>query len=268
MQAHDGAAIQPGIVYVAQTDKHLVLEEGRMRVTVGPKENRFRPAIDPLFRSAALVYGSRVVGVILTGLLDDGSSGLLSIKKAGGLAIVQHPDDAMYSSMPLSALKLVKVDYSVPISEMAEVFKKVVEIPAPKEIPMKLPKRVQLETDIVKMDGNAMDKTREIGKPAGLACPTCHGALWEIDDESMLRYRCHVGHAYTATTLQADQIENIEDKLWGAIAAADENILLLRRMAEENIGIDEETREKYEKQARKTEENIKLLRAIVAQQQE
>jgi two-component system chemotaxis response regulator CheB len=266
MKAEDGAAIEPGMVYVAQSDMHLVIDQGFMRVVHGPKENRFRPAIDPLFRSAALHYGSRVAGVILSGLLDDGTSGLAAVKEAGGIAIVQHPDDAMYPSMPNNALKKVAADYIVPISEMADVFKKVVEMPATGNNVVHQPKRTKLETDIVEMEGHVMNKTQEIGKPSGFSCPECHGSLWEINDPNMLRFRCHVGHAYTAASLQADQVENLEDKLWAVVAALDENAMLLRRMADENISSDSMTPDELEEQAQKADENSHLLRTIIAKQ--
>ncbi|MES2766105.1 MAG: chemotaxis protein CheB [Bacteroidota bacterium] len=266
IQAQDGAFIKPGTVYVAQSDKHLLIEQGFIRVIHGPKENRFRPAIDPLFRSAALAYGARVVGVILSGLLDDGTSGLVSIKEVGGLAIVQDPEDAMYASMPQNALKRVAADYVVPMSELADVFKKVVKLPVFPDSVAPKPKRITVETEIVKMEGDLMQKTREIGKPAGLACPECHGALFEIDDPNMLRFRCHVGHAYTAASLQADQSENLEDKIWAAIAALDENAMLLRRMADTYISGDGLTPDELEEQAQKADENSRILRGIIAGQ--
>ncbi|HYF02449.1 MAG TPA: chemotaxis protein CheB [Patescibacteria group bacterium] len=266
IQAQDGAFIKPGVMYVAQNDKHLVIEEGFLRVIHGPKENRFRPAIDPLFRSAALVYGPRAVGVILSGLLDDGTSGLVTIKEAGGIAIVQDPEDAMYPSMPKSALSRVKADYTVPISLLADVLKQVVEMPIGQNTSAGIHKRTKLETDIVKMDGDVMGKTQVIGKPSGFACPECHGTLWEVEDPNMLRFRCHVGHAYTAASLQADQSENLEDKLWAVVAALDENAMLLRRMADENINSDSMTPDELEEQAQKADENSQLLRSIIVKQ--
>jgi two-component system chemotaxis response regulator CheB len=223
--------LSDGRIYVAPPDCHLVVEPGRVRVTKGPRENRFRPAIDPLFRSAAQVYGPAAIGVILTGNLDDGTAGLWVIKQLGGIAIVQDPDDALYPSMPSSALKHVRVDHRVALSEVAPLLVRLTSRPAQEAEPS-VPEQVEVEVKIAKEENPVGAGLEGIGKPSSFACPECHGVLLQLEEGGRIRFRCHTGHAYSVDSLLAAIGEGIEDSLWIAIRALEEGALLMQRMAE------------------------------------
>ena len=230
--AKDGEAIKEGHMYVAPPDYHLILERpGLVRISRGPRENGVRPAIDPLFRSAAYAFGPRVVGVILTGSLDDGTAGLWAIKMRGGTAIVQEPKEALAPSMPLSALKHVKVDFCLPLKEMAPLLVKLSHSSVPEKAPLPMPKGIETEVKIAK-ETNAMEAgIMEWGKPSIYSCPECHGVLLEKKEGSNLRFRCHTGHAYSLESLLAGLVDRTEENLWSAIRSFDETVLLMRRMA-------------------------------------
>jgi two-component system chemotaxis response regulator CheB len=227
----NGEPIRLGRIYVAPPDNHLLIEDGKIRLARGPKENRHRPAIDPLFRSAARWYGPRVIGVVLTGSLDDGTAGLLAIKKRRGIAIVQDPDDAFCGDMPRSAMEIVDVDYVVPLDRIPELLQKLV----PTEVAGNgagKSSRLKKETDIVELDMNAIEDENRPGIPSPFACPECGGVLWEMDGEEILRFRCRVGHAFTANSLGVEQTEAVEGALWAAMRALEEGASLAKRMAE------------------------------------
>lgn len=224
--AHDAEPTRPGHIYVARPNYHLVLEDGRVRLTNGPRENGSRPAIDPLFRSAAHHYGSRVVGVILSGNLNDGTAGLVCIKRHGGVAVVQTPESALYPGMPRSAIEHVEVDYVAPPAGLAGVLTQLAGTPAPHGKVV-----AALSTDGFDADESLADRRRQPGTPSTMSCPECHGTLWEVNDGDLLRYRCRVGHAYTAETLVAHQSDQLEAALWTALRALEEHGALSRRLA-------------------------------------
>jgi two-component system, chemotaxis family, protein-glutamate methylesterase/glutaminase len=226
----DNAEIEHGHIYVAPPDHHLLLEQGRIRLIRGPKENRHRPAVDPLFRSAARSYGPRVIGVILTGSLNDGTAGLLGVKRRGGIAVVQDPTDALYSSMPQSAIEYVAVDYIVPLSEIASLLKRLVDEQAADEAAYLVPKDMINEVEMAAMNKDILNEREHIGTPSVFSCPECGGVLWEIQDGTLLRFRCRVGHAYTIETMLAQQDEAIEEALWVALKTLEENASLTHRM--------------------------------------
>jgi two-component system chemotaxis response regulator CheB len=232
--AVNGEPLKPGRIYVAPPDFHLIVEPGRVRVTKGPRENRFRPAIDPLFRSAAQVFGPAAVGVLLTGNLDDGTAGLWAIKQLGGATIVQDPADALFPSMPQSAVDHVKVDHVVPLARVAPLLVELtaVPVPAPEEARVPVPEQMQVEVKIA-MEQNPVDAGLErIGEPSSFACPDCHGVLLQLKEGTRTRFRCHTGHAYSVNSLLAAIAEGIEDAMWIAIRALEEGQLLMGRMAE------------------------------------
>ena len=230
--ATSGENIRPGHVYVAPPDRHLLVEPGRMRVTHGPRENRFRPAIDPLFRSAAQVYGPRVVGVVLTGGLDDGSSGLWAIKRLGGTAVVQDPEEAFMPSMPLSALGQVEVDYTLPLAEIAPLLVRLTRTSVAEQGGYEVPEELNIEVSIAKEERTRAGDLSKLGTPSVFACPECHGTLLQLKENGRTRYRCHTGHAFSADSLLAEITDNVETSLWNAIRAIDESAMLLRHMAE------------------------------------
>ncbi|HYF03856.1 MAG TPA: chemotaxis protein CheB, partial [Patescibacteria group bacterium] len=196
----DGELIKPGKIYVAPPDHHLLVGDGgKVLVTKGPKENRFRPSVDALFRSAAYIYGPRVIGIVLTGYLDDGTSGLWSIKRLGGLAIIQKPEDALYPDMPTNALEHIKEDYSVSISELSALLVKLTAESAPKKpkVPQKVLDRLEVEVIIARRDNAFQMGIINMGKLTPFTCPDCHGALTQLKESDIIRFRCHTGHSYT-----------------------------------------------------------------------
>jgi two-component system, chemotaxis family, protein-glutamate methylesterase/glutaminase len=232
ISARSRERLREGRIYVAPPDCHLVVEPGRVRATKGPRENRFRPAIDPLFRSAAQVYGPAAIGVILTGNLDDGTAGLWAIKQLGGIAIVQDPDDALCPSMPSAALKHVRVDYRVALAEVAPLLVRLTSRPVQEEAETGVPEQIEVEVKIAKEE-NPVDAGLEvICTPSSFACPECHGVLLQLDEGGRIRFRCHTGHAYSVDSLLAAIGEGIEDSLWNAIRALEEGGLLMHRIAE------------------------------------
>ncbi len=214
--ALDRAPIAPGRIIIAPPDCHLMLEEGIMRVTKGPKENGSRPSIDVLFRTAAEHYGAAVCGVLLSGTLDDGVAGLRAIRENSGLTIVQDPDEALFGDMPYNALRAKAVDLVHPAHEIA------VDIVAFAE------RVIELN---VKTEGRSEADPRVEGKPSIFTCPDCGGTLWESDDKGLLRFRCRTGHSYNGNSMLAVQRDSIEQSLWSAVRVLEERADLLRRVA-------------------------------------
>ncbi|MDX1419884.1 MAG: chemotaxis protein CheB [Rubricoccaceae bacterium] len=234
--AEDGEPLRRGHVYVAPPDHHLFVDPptapgavGRAGVVRGPKENRVRPAIDPLFRSAAVVCGSGAMGVLLSGLLDDGVAGLDAIQRCGGVAIVQEPGDAAYPDLPRNALAHLAPDHVVPVHRMGGLLRELAAA-APRAA-VAVPDDVVMETRIAKRAESNVAADDRIGTPAPYGCPECGGPLWQMDDAVPKRYRCHVGHGYTARTLLAEQEEQTERALWAALRTLEERAHLLEEMA-------------------------------------
>jgi two-component system chemotaxis response regulator CheB len=230
--AADREPIKPGQVYVAPPDHHLLIEDSMVRVTQGPKENRFRPAIDPLFRSAAYAYGPRVIGVILTGALDDGTAGLWAVKERGGLAVVQDPDDALFPSMPLSAINNVQVDYRVPLSEIAPLLVRLTSEPAEENGASAMSDQMEIEIKFAKKGGPGNEDVERLGDLSGFTCPECHGSLWQMHEGGILRFRCRTGHAYTAQALLADLSESVEIMLWNVMRGLEESSVLIEHIGQ------------------------------------
>ena len=230
----DNEIVTTNRIYVAPPDRHLLLENGFVRVSRGPKENRFRPAVDPLFRSAAYIYGPRVIGVVLSGALDDGTAGLWTIKSRGGIAVVQEPAEAEVSSMPENALAAVAVDYRVTIAELAPLLVRLTAetVTEVGEIAMEEQQKIAIETRIAAQNGALGLGVLTLGKPSHFACPECHGVLSAITDGDLVRYRCHTGHAYSADSLLTTLTENVEDTLWSAIRGLEESIILLNNLGD------------------------------------
>jgi two-component system chemotaxis response regulator CheB len=229
--ASDGDAVRRGRVYLARPDRHLLIDGRRLVLGRGPRENGFRPAIDPLFRTAAREFGSRVIGVVLSGALSDGAYGLSAIKAAGGVAIVQDPREACVATMPLNALNEVAVDYMLPAAEIAGVIARLVRTnrgqggsPMPARTQNPEPQLASQPTDVAEMNGR-------FGPPSGLTCPDCGGALWEIDDGRVVRFECHVGHQYAGESLDAGQRDAIDGALWTAVRVLEEHADLKARLA-------------------------------------
>jgi two-component system chemotaxis response regulator CheB len=256
-----------GRVYVAPPDQHLIIEDGRVTLVHGPKENLHRPSIDALFRSAARWAGPRVIGVVLTGARDDGRVGMRAIKHRGGITIVQHPEEAAFPSMPMSVMQEIKVDYSLPLREIAPLLNQLSHQTASEEGRFAVPDDIEIETRIAEqqMDGDELVASVErLGRLSKLTCPDCHGALWEINDAEMLRYRCHVGHAYSAEALSEGQSQMLEVALWSAVRALEEQTVLARRIVERARNANHERAARmFERRAREAEEHSSMIRQVL-----
>jgi two-component system chemotaxis response regulator CheB len=222
LHPEDGEKIQAGRVYVAPPDRHLMVQDGRVRLSYGPAENGHRPAIDVLFRTAARAHGARVIGVVLTGSLDDGTAGLAHVKQYGGLAVVQDPEEADYPSMPESALRHVAVDHVLPIAGIGPLLDQLARAPLPEPLPP------SPEEEMGKSDLEIEDEQK--GAPSGLTCPDCSGVLWERADGKLVHFRCRTGHAFSPESLAARQAETLEGALWAAVRSLEENASLARRL--------------------------------------
>jgi two-component system chemotaxis response regulator CheB len=204
--AMDSAPLVRGRVFVAPPDHHLVIHAGALSVHQGPRENGFRPAIDPLFRSAARVYGPRVIGVVLSGAMDDGTFGLAAIKEAGGLAVVQHPYEASTPSMPLSAIQSVEVDHIVRAKEISDVLTQAATSTAAEStLPPPIIGTAEVDSRDIELNSVSPDKlSAEQGAPSIYSCPECGGTLWELQEGNGFRFRCHTGHGFTPEILLAE----------------------------------------------------------------
>ena len=231
----DGDRIERGRIYVAPNDHHMLLENGYIRVTRGPKENRFRPAVDPLFRSAAYVYGPRTIGVVLTGALDDGTAGLWTIKLRRGTTIVQEPSEALIRSMPLNALDNVDVDHKLNVTEIGDLIARLVreDAPATPAVAERENEKTLHEIRIAKERDALEEGTLKFGEFSPFTCPECHGVLVMLREGKIVRFRCHTGHAFSADTLLTSNREDLEARLWDAVRASDESVLLLNKLGEE-----------------------------------
>jgi two-component system chemotaxis response regulator CheB len=229
----DGDPIVGGHIYVAPPDHHMLVEEGQVRLNRGPKEHHTRPAIDPLFLSAALSYGPAVVGVVLTGMLDDGTAGLQAIKACGGVAVVQEPSDAVEPSMPSSAMQHVQVDHCLPLVQINELLSSLASAPVLSSTPALVaqPERLAHELKLLTGKGDPMEHLEAVAQPSAFVCPDCKGGLWQIDDVAPVRYRCHTGHAFTLKTLQHTLTETMDEALWGAVRALQEQTAVLGMLA-------------------------------------
>lgn len=227
-RAIDGQPIERGRVYVAVPDRHMLVVDGVIRLGEGPRENMVRPAIDPLFRSAALAFGPRVVGVVLSGMLNDGASGLHAIKACGGVAVVQNPMDAEAEQMPVAALQAVDVDHVVPASDLGRLLVSIAgSVAGPGRTPSD---ELDLEVQIAAGIRLGSDKLREIATPSALSCPDCQGVLSEVRNSSPLRYRCQIGHAATAEVL-ASRGSEVDEAVRVAMRVMEERVTLVERMA-------------------------------------
>jgi two-component system chemotaxis response regulator CheB len=257
--------IQPGAIYVPAPDHHLVLEPGLVCATRGPKENRFRPAVDPLFRSAAQVYGPRAIGVILTGGLDDGTAGLWAIKQLGGTAIVQDPEDALVTSMPKSALSHVRVDHCIPLQDIAPLLMRLTTETATEEGIRNVSESLQIEVNIAKEDRALEAGVLTLGEPSNYTCPECHGVLLQLKEENRIRFRCHTGHAYSAESLLAHVEEAIGDALWNAIRSLEEGVMLLRHFEKHLTAAGQPLADEFRRRAEAAEQQGNLVRRAAVQ---
>ncbi|RDC63196.1 chemotaxis protein CheB [Adhaeribacter pallidiroseus] len=232
--AENDEVFQRGTVYMVPADRHLLLTNKRILVAKGPRENQFRPAVDPLFRSAAAYHGSRVIGVILTGMMNDGTVGMDAVKRSGGITVVQDPDDAEHPDMPRNALRNVSIDYVVPIREMGALLYSLSQTPSgdsitvPQDILNEAQMVERIMTNGVMSDIKKMD---DLGERSGYSCPDCGGGLWEINQGTVKRYRCHSGHAYNEESLFNSMNSALEETLWVSMRIMEERRNMLESMA-------------------------------------
>jgi two-component system chemotaxis response regulator CheB len=234
----DGDPFNPGHIYVAPPDQHLLLAPGgRMRLTRGPRENNHRPAVDPLFRSAARHYDSRVVAVELSGSMSDGAGGLMAVRSAGGLAVVQDPADALVAAMPQSALQIAGADHVVAAADLGPLLAELVRGPAASRTGgSPVPDPLDKMPDTVNRDMEQQARDLRLGEVSTFTCPECGGNLWQVDEKDLVRFRCHVGHAYNGDVLFAEQAAALEAALWTAVRMFRERSVLARQLAQRERG--------------------------------
>lgn len=262
--ANDGEPIHPGRIYVAPPDYHLLLKRGYVRVVRGPRENHHRPALDPLFRTAARAYGPRVIGVVLTGALDDGTAGLFAIKQCGGIAVVQDPAEAYFPSMPESALAYVDVDYRLPLAELAPLLARLAREPVVKEGATTVSREMDQEVRAAEWEIAVLEGEEPPGRLSSFTCPECHGPLYELRDGRLARFRCRIGHAFTAEGVLAEQSEAVEEALSMALNTLKESALMSRRLAREAQGRGHvRVAARFEEKERETSERAALIQRVL-----
>lgn len=260
-RAIDGDAIRSGHIYIAPPDHHLLVGEGTTHLSRGARENRHRPAVDVLFRSAAASYGPRAIGVVLSGTLDDGTAGLGAIKRAGGTAIVQDPNDALYAGMPMSAIANVDVDFILPMSEIVPKIVALVDSPAPQRLRAK-----GIEPGEPEVASVMMRHTDE-AQPSLFSCPDCGGVLFEMKEGDVARYRCRVGHAYAPESMLNSQADRIEAALWEALKTLEESAVLSKRLARQQQERGHEwMANRFAERERDAIERAKLLREVLTRE--
>jgi two-component system, chemotaxis family, protein-glutamate methylesterase/glutaminase len=264
----DGEALRPGMLRVAPPDLHMTVSDGTLRLRHGPKENYARPAIDPLFRSAALQRGRGAVGVVLTGALDDGTAGLQAIKAMGGTTVVQDPADAEEPSMPASALRHTEVDHCLPLERMPGLLAELAaasipDEPASPSSEQKVKPELAHELALMQGTGEPVQHLQAIGHPSMFTCPECQGGLWEVQGTSPRRYRCHTGHGFTERTLLHAMSNRSDDALWGALRALQEKQAMLAHAAAQLDPGDDAGRVQAVAAARRVARQVHTLRQLL-----
>lgn len=272
----DQEQIRRGHIYVSRPDHHLTIEDGRVRVLRGPRENRHRPAIDPLLRTAAREYGPRVVGIVLSGLQDDGSAGLYAVRERNGIAIVQDPRDTVWKEMPQHAIEYAEPHYVLTADEIASTLVELVDA-TKSSVPMKEKnfavrkpngknggRKSRSNTALQKSNVNEHVSRPEEGEgtPSVFACPECHGVLWEVKNDKITRFRCRVGHTYSPESLTTELSSASETALWAAVRALEEKAALQRRVAE-GMGLNRVTSSRLLDQSDADSENARLIRSMI-----
>ena len=256
-----------GRIYVAPPDLHLLIEDRQIKLVHGPRENLHRPSIDALFRSAARWAGTRVIGVILTGARSDGTVGMRAIKLRNGITIVQDPLEAPFPSMPMSVMQNMRVDYKMPLGEIAPLLDHLSRETVPEESRHAVSDEVEIESKIAEQEmeaGELIASVEKLGRVSKLTCPDCQGALWEINDDDILRFRCHVGHAFSAEALSNGQSQMLEVALWSAVRALEEQMILANRIVQRaRKASHNRTAEMFETRAREAEANSAVIRQLL-----
>lgn len=224
----DGAPIKKDNIYIARPNQHMLVKDNKFILGAGPEENRFRPSIDVLFRSAAVAYSSHAIGIILSGMLDDGTSGMWAIKRSGGSCVVQDPNQAEYPDMPVSVINNMEVDHVATLEEIGPLVAEIIKHKKGRKKPV--PKDVIEESKIAETTAVGIEVIEKLADTSVFACPDCGGNLWSMKDDTIKRYRCHIGHAYTERDLVVKQAETASSTLWVALRMMEERKHLLRKM--------------------------------------
>ena len=265
--ANDGDVLRKGRIYIAPQDRHLLLDGNQLSLGVGPRENNSRPAIDPMLRSAAVCCGARTIGVVLTGTLGDGASGMWALDRCGGITVVQDPNDAAFAEMPLSVMNRAKPDHVVKLSAMPALLERLAHEPAAP--PMPVPRSLKYEVEIARTGRTTMESMDHLGKRSVLACPDCGGVMWEIDEGDITRFRCHVGHAYTAEPMSLALDENLRRALASAQRAMEERVALARKLEKQAIDRDHRLlAETWSDKAREFDSELKIVRGAIQQMEQ
>ncbi|WP_342740952.1 chemotaxis protein CheB [Bradyrhizobium sp. B117] len=261
-QAENGMKIEPGRIYLAAPDHHLLLSEDHIFLGRGPRENMVRPAIDALFRSAALYHGPHVIGVLLSGLLSDGAAGLNAIKRCGGMAVVQDPADAIADEMPRRGMEATTIDLCVPGAGMGDVLSELAREQAGDVLP--IPPEIKLEVEIAAGDRIGSDNLVSMADPVALTCPACGGVLSVVKESRPMRFRCQVGHGYTADALGKEQEGRVDEALRVALRIIEERAELVQRMAADGRRAGRAAvAEMYEVRAAEYREYADMIRRVV-----
>ncbi len=260
--ATNDTPIRPGHIYIAPPDHHLLVAHGHFHVIRGPKENGFRPAVDALFRTAAQSYGPAAIGVVLTGMLDDGTAGLLAIKRRGGTAVVQDPQEASYPSMPESALRYVAVDHVCRLAELAPLLASLARRPvATDEGGSSMSDQLNLEVNIEHMDRVALQNGHALATSAPFSCPDCGGVLAEFYDGDLLRFRCQVGHSFSRQSMLASSAAALDRSVWAAFNSLGERAKLAERLARDAQALNNPTGERrFRRMAEEAERHKEQIR--------
>jgi len=261
--AEDGMPIQRNHIYIAPRNVHLIVKKGYLKLGYGPKENRWRPSIDVLFRSAAVAYNTHAIGIVLTGMLNDGVSGLKAIQRCGGITIVQDPDEASFPDMPLNVLEQMEVNHKVPISGMNDIIQKAIQ----RDIAfMAPPENLRQEAEISEKTVIGNEIVPGLGKQTTLSCPDCGGSLWEIKNDNIIHYRCHIGHTYGEQDLLLKQWEKLESALWIAVRITEERRNMLAKLQEKAINRGfVKSAASYEENAAELGSTIETLKQLLYQ---
>ena len=262
--AQSNDVLQPGQVLVARPDHHLLVVDGRVLLTRGPRENGHRPAVDVLFRSAARALGPRVLGVVLSGALDDGSAGLVAVRTRGGVGIVQDPKDALHAGMPTNAIAAAQPEFVLPVAEIPGVLSRLVGTEADWPSDFSPSDLVETEVAVAEMEPKALHDMDRPGIPSGLSCPDCHGVLFEIEEEGFLRYRCRVGHAWSVESLLSEHGAAMESALWMALRTLEEKAALARELGSRAKESDQPiSAARFDEQAQEALEAADIIRTVL-----
>jgi two-component system, chemotaxis family, protein-glutamate methylesterase/glutaminase len=273
--ASDGAPLRKGQIYIAPPDRHLLVEHDRVQLGVGPRENNARPAIDPMLRSVALCCCGRSIGVVLTGTLGDGASGLWAVDQCGGITVVQDPRSATFSEMPQNALNRLQPDHVVSLDQIPALLETLVQQSAGASKPVADNIRIRAEVDIARAGGGKISSMDRMGRRSLLSCPDCGGVMWEIDEDDLIRFRCHVGHTYTAELMNLALDENLRRALATAQRALDERLALARKLEADAKASGyghladswATTVREYEEETRVIRESMNRMAAITAREE-